>query len=205
MQKTVSLTRPKLGPMIRKRRKQLDLTLKDLSERSGVSLGYLSQVERDMAIPSLGTLAQIAQALEAGIQYFVATPEPGDVLTRARERRRFSVESSSVVYEQISADLPGSDLSSYILHIPPGYASEEACHDGEEIIFVLEGTVVQTLDGTPFHLNKGDSLHYNGSVPHSFSNPSDETVKLLWTGALSVLSKKGMIAPPVLHPATNSD
>ena len=71
---------PQLGSAIRKRRKQLGLTLQALSDRGGVSVGYLSQVERDNATPTLGTLAQIADALNVGLDYFIAASKPADGL-----------------------------------------------------------------------------------------------------------------------------
>ena len=62
------------GPLLRKRRRLLGLTLRQLCDRAGLSVGYLSQVENDKAVPTLGTLAQIAAALDVGLDYFVAQP-----------------------------------------------------------------------------------------------------------------------------------
>ncbi|MGR3762204.1 helix-turn-helix domain-containing protein (plasmid) [Roseobacteraceae bacterium NS-SX3] len=185
---------PKLGGLIRKRRKQMGLTLQALCDTAGLSVGYLSQVERDHATPTLGTLAQIAAALEVGLEYFISTPKPADAVTRAGGRMKFSIAGSSVTYESLGADFPGSELSSYILHVPPGYASEEVSHEGEEIIYVLAGEIEQMLDGQSFRLRTGDSLHYSGLAPHSWSNPSAEPARLLWTGTLSVLHRKGASA-----------
>ena len=67
---------PTLGAAIRKRRKQMQMTLQMLCDKSGVSMGYLSQVERGNATPSLGTLAQIADGLDVALEYFIATPKP---------------------------------------------------------------------------------------------------------------------------------
>ncbi len=65
---------PKVGALIRARRRQQQLTLEALGKSAEVSVGYLSQVERDHATPSLGTLASIARALGVGIDYFVSAP-----------------------------------------------------------------------------------------------------------------------------------
>ena len=64
----------RVGAIIRARRRQMQMTLQELGDSAGVSVGYLSQVERDHATPSLGTLAQVARALDVGIDYFIATP-----------------------------------------------------------------------------------------------------------------------------------
>ncbi|QBY02720.1 XRE family transcriptional regulator [Rhodophyticola sp. CCM32] len=195
---------PNLGALIRKRRKQLDLTLQALCDKAGLSVGYLSQVERNHATPSLGTLAQIARGLDVGLEYFIAASKPADSLTRAGARPQFAIDGSSIVYESLGAEFPGAELSCYILHVPPGYASEIVSHEGEEIIFILDGEITQMLDGQHFILQKGDSLHYSGSTPHSWSNQTDTTACLLWTGTLSVLQRKGAVRLPEMTPANTN-
>jgi len=196
---------PKVGPSIRGRRRQLSMTLQDLGRAAGVSVGYLSQIERDNATPSLGTLAQIAQALGVGLDYFIAMPRAADSLARASERTVFSIDGSSIHYEQLGADIPGHELSSFILHVPAGYASETVSHEGEELIYVLDGEIVQVLDGERFVLKAGDSLHYRGHRPHSWSNPGTTTARLLWIGTLVVFHMAGKPRLARLSPVrTNS-
>lgn len=197
-------TDPNLGALIRKRRKQLNLTLQALCDDAGLSVGYLSQVERGHATPSLGTLAQIAQGLDTELDYFIAKPKPASSLSRAGARPRFSLNGSSMVYESVGAEFPGAELSSYILHVPPGYASETVSHEGEEIIFLLDGEITQMLDGESFVLQRGDSLHYSGSTPHSWSNTTDTTARILWTGTLAVLQRKGAVHLPEVIAANSN-
>jgi len=173
-----------LGMRMRKQRHRLSLTLQQLSDASGVSVGYLSQVERGLATPSLGTLSQIAVALKVDVSYFIHTPRTQDSLTRADERPRFAVAGSSIEYEKIGADFPGHELSSYIMNVPPGYASEEVVHEGEEVIYILEGEIVQVVDGGEHIMRPGDSLHYLGSRPHSWSNKTDVPARVLWVGRM---------------------
>ena len=191
-------TGPKLGALIRKRRKQMGLTLQALCNSAGLSVGYLSQVERDNATPTLGTLAQIAAALEVDLEYFVATPKPSDALTRHDTRPRFNVPGSDTTYEALNAEFPGAELQSYILHVPAGFASEVVSHEGEEIIYVLDGEIEQMLDGQTFRLRAGDSLHYSGQTPHAWSNPTARDARILWTGTLSVLKGKSRMDLPEL-------
>lgn len=181
---------PKVGALIRARRQQLRLTLQDLCDAAGISVGYLSQVERDRATPSLGTLAQIARSLDVGVDYFISTPSMEDGLTRASERPHFSVDGSSIVYERLAADFTGNVLSAFIMHVPPGYRSETVSHEGEEIIYVLEGSITQRLDDSEMTLVPGDSLHFRGNRPHSWSNDTDGIVRLLWTGTLPMFRSR---------------
>ena len=191
---------PKVGAIIRARRRQMQLTLQELADAAGISVGYLSQVERDHATPSLGTLAQVARALDVGIDYFIATPSAKTALTRQGERRKFSVDGSSVIYEQLGAEFAGNVLSSFILTVPPGYRSEVVSHEGEEIIYVLEGAITQRLEDEEMVMSAGDSLHFRGNRPHAWSNHTDQPARLLWTGSLTLFRSS---AQPRARPDTN--
>jgi transcriptional regulator with XRE-family HTH domain len=184
--KTEAEGHPKVGALIRARRRQQHMTLQELGDKAEVSVGYLSQVERDHATPSLGTLASIARALGVGIDYFVSAPTAQTALTRAAERNRFSVDGSSIIYERLGADFPGNLLSSFVMTVPPGYRSETVAHEGEEILYVLEGSITQRLDDDEMVMNAGDSLHFRGNRPHSWSNHTDQPARLLWTGTLTL-------------------
>mgnify|MGYP001817293809 CR=1 FL=1 len=182
-----SLEPVKLGQLIRKCRQQRKMTLKELCDNAGISVGYLSQVERGNATPSLGTLAQISHALDLGLDYFVARPKPADAVSYADKRPKFSISDSGMTYEALSSEFPGHELSAYIMNCPPGFVSETFQHDGEEFIYILSGSIEQTLDGDALTLREGDSLHYNGITPHAWRTLGDSPARILWTGTLVVL------------------
>lgn len=173
---------PQFGGRIRELRRKAGLTLQALADESGISVGFLSQVERNKATPSLGTLAGLAAALGVEINWFIATPQPADAVTREGERPRFSLADSSLGYERLDTRLPGGTLSSLIIHLPEAYASEVTSHTGEEMLFVLEGRIRQTLGDAVILLGPGDSLHFMGDTPHSFANVGPGPARLLWTG-----------------------
>ena len=173
---------PQFGGRIRELRRKAGLTLQTLADQAGISVGFLSQVERDKATPSLGTLASLAAALGVDVDVFIATPKPADSITRAGERPRFALADSSLGYERLNTRLAGGTLSSLMIHIPVGYQSEVTSHTGEELIVLLEGTLRQTLGEAVIVLHPGDSLHFMGDTPHSFANIGDTPARLLWTG-----------------------
>jgi transcriptional regulator with XRE-family HTH domain len=199
---------PRVGPLIRARRRQLHLTLQDLATAAGISVGYVSQVERDLATPSLGTLAQIARSLDVGVDYFIATPDVENALSRAGERQSFSVSGSSILYERIGTDFAGNVLSSFILTIPPGYRSETVSHEGEEIIFLLAGELTVRVEPDEMVLATGDGFHFRGNRPHSWWNGTDQPVRLLWTGTVALFRPRRGEAPDqgmrprAAHPGT---
>jgi transcriptional regulator with XRE-family HTH domain len=169
---------------MRKLRHRMSMTLQQLSAASGVSVGYLSQVERGNATPTLGTLNQIAQALEVDTGFFVRTPRAVDSLTRGGSRPKFAVAGSSIAYEQISAERAGHELTSFVIIVPPGYESEVVHHIGEEIIYILEGEISQMVGEREYIMGVGDSLHYLGTTPHCWSNKTDKPARILWVGRM---------------------
>lgn len=173
---------PAFGGRIRELRRKAGLTLQTLADQAGISVGFLSQIERDKATPSLGTLASLASALGVEIDVFVAAPKLADSVTRAAQRVRFAIADSSLGYERVSTTLPGGQLTSLIVHVPVGYRSEIVSHVGEELIVILDGTIRQTLGDADLILNVGDSLHFMGDTPHSFANIGDGPARMLWTG-----------------------
>lgn len=170
------------GGRIRELRRKADLTLQALADNAGISVGFLSQVERDKATPSLGTLASIADALGVEVDVFIVSPKPSGCVSRSGERPFFALADSSLQYERVSTNLPGGTLTSLIVHIPVGYASEVTAHTGEELIVVLKGEIKHTLSDATFMLRPGDSMHFMGDTPHSFANAGDSPAQLLWTG-----------------------
>lgn len=173
-----------LGGRMRTQRHRLSMTLQQLSAASGVSVGYLSQVERGKATPTLGTLTQVAQALQVETDYFVRTPRAVDSLTRGGARPKFAVDGSSIEYEQIGAERSGHELTSYVMNVPPGYASEVVTHVGEEIIYILEGEISQMVGEREYLMGVGDSLHYLGTTPHCWSNKTNALARILWVGRM---------------------
>lgn len=186
-------THPELGNLIRKRRKQLGFTLQVACAKADLSVGYLSQLERGNATPSLGTLSKVAHALDVGIEYFVKTLHATDALTRAESRFKFSFDDTLMDYEAVSTEIPGGELSSYIINVPAGSSTEIINHDGEEIIMVLEGEIVHSLDDEYFQMKTGDSLHYRGNRFHSLANKSSEPARIIWTCTPPLFHRRGNV------------
>lgn len=183
---------PSVGPLIRARRRALSMTLQSLSDVSGVSAGYISQIERDQVTPTLGTLATLAGALSVGLDYFVAMPKVSDQLVRREARRRFSIDGVAQQYEQLGAELPNHEMSAFMIYVPAGYSSETVSHEGEEFIHVLQGDLEMTLDGETLHLRPGDSLQYRGNRRHAWANRTSEVTQVLWVGRLTHYPMKGL-------------
>ena len=174
----------RIGREIRGLRKARGLTLTELAEKSGLSIGYLSLVERDRATPSINALHAISRALGVTISWFFdanAAPaeERGYVVRRARRRRlEFS---AGIVDELLSPSLEGS-LELLSSRFPPGASSGDApyTHTGEEAGVIVRGTLELWVDGKHFVLKAGDSFGFPSSLPHRYCNPGSEETEVIW-------------------------
>lgn len=175
-----------LGGAIRAKRRQQELTLADIGQRSGLSIGFLSQVERGLAVPSDAALEAIATALGVASAYFVAAPAASALVTQVK-RRGFDGAHGDVRRAWLTMSFPGQELSATLAEIPPGFDGAAASHPGEEIAFVLEGTLICTVDGEALTLGVADSVHLRSAVRHSWSNPSDAPARILWAGTDQIM------------------
>ena len=80
-------------------------------------------------------------------------------------------------------------MSSVITHEPPGYRSEPITHEGEEMEFVLEGTVTSELDGRTVVLQAGDSVHHPSTMRHCLWNHTDKPAVMLWVGTMDLFGE----------------
>jgi transcriptional regulator with XRE-family HTH domain len=177
-----------LGTLIRRRRRELGLTQGEIARRAGLSIGFISQLERGLVSPSLSSMVSIADALGKAPGDFLVQPLVQEPLTKAGIRGRFSVARDGAVleYERISSSFPGSTMNSILIHVPPGYAGETGMHKGEEIMFVIEGSIKVIVSKKKFILERGDSVHYDAKQPHSYASNSSEMSLVLWVGTLGI-------------------
>jgi quercetin dioxygenase-like cupin family protein len=164
--------------------------MKDVSESAGLSIGFISQIERGIATPSLSSLASVANMLQADVSEFLSQPR-GDVpLTRHDQRQIYSVGGNSLQYERLSASLPGNILRTVLIHEPPGYRSEPISHPGEEIMFIVNGAVTVELGDQTTVLETGDSIHFLSIVTHSTWNHTKFPTVILHTGTMDVFGDR---------------
>jgi transcriptional regulator with XRE-family HTH domain len=156
----------------------MDLSLRDLSERSGVSAPMLSQVERGETSPTLQVASRIAAGLELRLSQLLRLDEAGSVtVVRARERRRGGSASTGHSFEVLTAPLPGQrvELSRHELGAGArtGGEGDPPMHEpgSREIALVQDGAVVLEIDGERHELSSGDCVTFDADLPHHFENP----------------------------------
>ena len=174
-----------VGPRLRDIRKQQGLALRVVADRSGLSVGFLSQVERGLSSIALSSLHAVADALGVSLaSLFEERPAVTEVadddaviftITRARDRPR-RTSSGGRHYELLSARASGLVLEPMLVYIEPGGTREAAApHAGEEFAYVLSGELIYEVAGEEHRLGPGDSLYLRSTAPHTFFNDGDET------------------------------
>jgi XRE family transcriptional regulator, regulator of sulfur utilization len=177
-------TLPAIGPRVKALREAMDLSLRDLAERCGVSAPMLSQVERGETSPTLQVAARIAAGLELRLSQLLRLDEGGSVtVVRAGEGRRGG--SGGHRYELLSPPLPGlrAEVSRHRLAAGAvtGGPGDPPIHEpgSRETAVVVSGEVTLNVDGSRHRLAPGDCVTFDADLTHRFENPGREEAVLL--------------------------
>jgi transcriptional regulator with XRE-family HTH domain len=191
-----------LGNEIRQLRKVRGVTLQQLAMATGKSVGYLSQVERNLTKPSVAALQDISEALAVHIGWFfpednAGSPQEREHIVRKANRRRLTYsELSGTEYlglhdHLLSANLNG-ELALGISRYQPGASTgdDSYAHDGEEAGLVIAGQLQLTIGERVHLLEAGDSFSFKSRLQHRYANPSDrEDTLVVWANTPITLRK----------------
>lgn len=181
-----------VGGQIRDLRKAKGLTITQLAERIDRSVGYVSQIERNLSELSIPDVKRIAEALEVQISWFfhstASVPqEERDYIVRKENRRRLSLSGIGVVEELLSPSLGGA-TELVLTRIPPHSTTGEefVSRKAEESGLVLQGKLELWVEDKHFLLGEGDSFCFQPEESHRIHNPGDIEAVVVW-----------VITPPV--------
>jgi transcriptional regulator with XRE-family HTH domain len=177
-----------LGADLRALRKTRGLTLVGLAETLGRSVGWLSQVERDISEPAVSDLRDIARALDVSISsLFRAAAAPGEegLIVRANARRPIGSRVAGSVEELLSPDLTDDFEMIHSTFEPRSSLMTAVSRPTQEVGYIVSGHLTLWIDDTQFDLSVGDSFRIRGHS-YSWANPHDIPCVVIW-----------VIAPPV--------
>ena len=181
-----SVGKRSLGERIREAREMRQLTLEDLSSRSGIPVETLEHVESDRAIPPLGELVRLGKALEMEMGYFIsAGVDKPMCVVRAESRPKIARRSKKVseqygyVYESLAAEKAHRFMEPFLVSLVPTKYAQPSSHDGQEFLFVLEGKIQVKVGGEVEVLRPGDAIYYDSSHPHLVKCDGKEPAKIL--------------------------
>jgi transcriptional regulator with XRE-family HTH domain len=177
----------KVGESVKAIRKKKGLSLKDLSQRTGLDAELLMEIEKGEVSPPLGTIIKVAKALDTKMGYFISGGEDLPyTITRKDDRKlvsRFDTGKSDRYGYEFSSLAPykkNRHMEPLTVKLEPSDIEEErSTHDGQEFIYVLEGTMEVHLGGEVHLLEPGDAIYYDSTVPHLVKCHGKNTTKIL--------------------------
>ena len=174
---------------LRALRKSRNLSLSELAEQTGLTKGYLSRIENSSNPPPISTLGKIATALGADITDLfpkIVEPAHNHELVISRNLQGTASDglgtSYGYYYENLALEKKGKNMEPFIVTVGfdhPVNIQTDFCHQGEEFLYVLEGTMEFFFKGQSYVLEQGDSVYFDADVPHSGKSVGDKEAKLL--------------------------
>jgi transcriptional regulator with XRE-family HTH domain len=177
-----------VGEKIKILREKKGLSLKDVADRAGFSTALISQMENHLVSPSLGTLINLAKALDVKVgDFFGEIHEEPYTIVRKDERKTISRFASKdgvkygYSYESLGFEKKNRHMEPFIVTLEPATIknSKTSTHEGEEFIYVLEGEMEVILGNHRDILYPGDSIYYNSTVPHRVQCHQEKITKIL--------------------------
>jgi transcriptional regulator with XRE-family HTH domain len=182
-----------VGQRLRELRRARRLSLETVADRTDLSIGFLSQIERGLSSPSLRVLATLADVLGIGIAGLFGAKEKTDtaadaIVTREKARAKLNLWRTGISKQLLSPAGSDGRLNLFLVHMEAGGSTgdELYTHDGEEAGLVIEGEMKLTVDAESWTLKRGDSFRFASRRPHRFSNPSNESKAIvLWVNCMT--------------------
>lgn len=168
-----------IGKKLRELRIQNDLTLMDLASRCELTKGFLSQVERDLTTPSIGTLQDILEALGSNLSEFFHEEEEKQIVFSAQDF--FEDVQEDYTIEWIIPNAQKNEMEPILLTLHPHSRSQElTAHRGEEFGYVLKGTVTLVRGNKKYKLKAQETFYLDGTKSHYLFNHGNSDAKVLW-------------------------
>jgi transcriptional regulator with XRE-family HTH domain len=176
-----------VGERVKRVREQKGLSLLDVSQRTGMDLPTLSEIEEGKVPPPLGSIIKLAKALEMKMGYFISgDEEKAYTIVRRGDRKVVSRFDSTkgkhygYEYESLAPYKKDRHMEPFLVTLQPSTTEEErSTHDGQEFIFVLRGKMEVRLGEEVHVLEPGDSIYYDSTVPHLVKCHGGEATKIL--------------------------
>jgi transcriptional regulator with XRE-family HTH domain len=166
-----------VGREVRRWRHSRALTLAQVSDRSGLNIGYLSQIENDKAIPSLEALAAVARALDVPPAWLLLDSSPPPEVVKSADRPR--TQGPGGAYVTVVDGGTSRDVCIIEAVVPPGNSTGTHTHGGDEHHVVLSGRWRMTQGDHTVELGPGDYLAWDPTIPHNVENIGNDAGRIL--------------------------
>ncbi len=167
-----------IGPRLRQLRIRRGLSLSQVAHAVGISVGFLSALERSHMSASVGTLRKLARFYKTNILEFFDPSESSSRLVPVDKRK--VLEAGPGVRMELLA-WGNTVMEPHLFRVAPRAGSGESyAHEGEEFLYVLQGELQISLDEEEYRLKSGDSFYFESATPHHWRNPGRSETWVLW-------------------------
>lgn len=162
-----------IGERVRRLREEKGLGLNELSNMTGFEVEFLKRIENNEVKPQLGTMMRLSKALDSALGrlvsgvgnklYSITRKDEQKIISRSTSKKG---QQKAYTYKSLAPEVQGRHMEALIVQLESLQEPEPSCHDGEEFIYVLEGTVALRIGEDAFDLEPGDSAYYLSTTPH---------------------------------------
>ncbi|NFN88656.1 helix-turn-helix domain-containing protein [Clostridium sporogenes] len=170
-----------LGEKIKYYRKKKGLTIKELSELTNLSIGFISNLERDLNSPSVSNLQQICEILGINLMEILKTTEDKEYTVLKENRDEiFSTDDKKIKFEMLTNG--NKHLNAIAITIEGNTDCNDTSwgHNYDELGIVAKGTLEFQMNSQTYTLHEGDSIYVNKFTPHRYKNPCEEINVTYW-------------------------
>ena len=168
-----------IGAKIKRLRLSNQLTLEELANRSELTKGFLSQLERDLTSPSIATLENILEALGTNLKDFFSEDEDEQIVFSKDDFFENTQDDYKISY--IIPNAQKNEMEPILIELKEDKKSMEIDpHDGEEFGYVIQGKVTLVNGEEEYEVKKGETFYLKGNLPHYIVNKHDTLAKVIW-------------------------
>ncbi|MBS5037943.1 MAG: helix-turn-helix domain-containing protein [Fusobacterium sp.] len=173
-----------IGERIKKKRNEKGFSLRELAGKVDLSASFLSQIEQGKASPSIENLKKIANYLEVKVSYLIEEEDEalGSFHIKKEDRKYVESIDSKTSIALLTSSKIEKNMEPIMYEIKPGGESGRGFfnHNGEEFIYIVEGTLDIYIEDQLTTLNEGDSFYFKSSLNHRFKNNGKKLTKAIW-------------------------
>lgn len=183
-----------IGSKVKELRTNAKMTLRDLSEKTSLSTGFLSQLERGLTSIATDSLEKIAEALDVELTYFFAKATVrGSAIMRSYKKEIMRIDNSKYINYLLTGNPKDKQMTPRLVEILPSHSEESLTqyqHEGEEFLYVLEGILTLFINDERYELYPGDSAHYSSKTMHNYANYTNKMVRIIVVSVPNYLKEK---------------
>ncbi|WP_019377572.1 helix-turn-helix domain-containing protein [Virgibacillus halodenitrificans] len=177
-----------IGEKVRDLRSERRMTLKQVSEKTGLSISFISQVETNKCSVTLESLMKISEALNVKPSYFFPkeanTSYKKSVVISKQPNVEENESAIDFAYKDLSGKFSDQRFTPTLITLEPRKEGvTPMSHSGQEFIYILEGTLTIIMNDDLIDLKPGESIHMESTIPHNWMNLTDSIIKFLYVSA----------------------